>query len=70
VPLDAWLKTPLRGWVEDLLSPTALKASGVLHDSTIDQAQQMRERHMSGLEKNGFRLWPLLMFQSWVDTNL
>jgi asparagine synthase (glutamine-hydrolysing) len=65
VPIDRWLRGPLRDWAESLLDPSRLRREGF-----FDQAQ-VRHRwneYLSGRRKWHNRLWALLMFQSWLDT--
>jgi asparagine synthase (glutamine-hydrolysing) len=62
VPIDTWLRGPLREWVEDLLEPSSLRKQGYL-DS--DAVQSVWRAHMNGAS-NGPRLWSVLMFQSWL----
>jgi asparagine synthase (glutamine-hydrolysing) len=62
VPIDAWLRGPLREWAEDLLSTESLRSSGLLHPEPIRHAWQ---RHRSEVANMQYPLWNILMFQSW-----
>ena len=62
VPLDSWLRGPLRGWAEDLLAPQGLRSDGLLDSPLIQKAWA---RHQHGQEDLQFVLWPVLMFQAW-----
>ena len=62
VPLDAWLRGPLRGWAEDLLDPTRMRADGLLEPTLIREAWS---RHLYGQEDLQYVLWPVLMLQAW-----
>lgn len=64
VPLHAWLRGPLRSWVEDLLSEERLKREGFLDSGLIRKAWK---EHLSGARNWQSRLWTVLMFQSWLD---
>jgi Asparagine synthase (glutamine-hydrolyzing) len=60
VPIGAWLRGPLRGWAEELLTP-----------ATLDWADAARiraywQRHVSGIEDNATGLWNVLMIQAWA----
>lgn len=63
VPIDSWLRGPLRDWAEDLLS-TAKLGSGPFDPAPIRSAWQ---EHLSGRVNNQYLLWNVLMFQSWQD---
>ncbi|HET9366273.1 MAG TPA: asparagine synthase (glutamine-hydrolyzing) [Candidatus Angelobacter sp.] len=57
IPLDEWLRGPLREWASDLLAKP-------LFISPYAVQQKWRE-HLSG-ENWGNLLWSVLMFQSWL----
>lgn len=61
VPIEHWLRGPLRDWVEDLLSPQALAADGLLDMRSI---RSMWMKHLSGRNLQ-YALWPVLMYQAW-----
>lgn len=62
VPLDAWLRGPLREWAEDLLSERRIRREGFLHPGPIRQKWQ---EHLSGRRSWQYWLWNVLMFQAW-----
>ena len=64
VPIDSWIRGPLRDWAENLLSPSALAASGLLQPAPILQAWQI---HLSGAANMQYQLWNILMFQAWYQ---
>lgn len=64
VPVDEWLRGPLCGWADDLLSPAALGMQGYLDPVGV---ADLWTRHREGRENLIFQLWPLLMFQAWLD---
>jgi asparagine synthase (glutamine-hydrolysing) len=63
VPVDSWLRGPLREWAEDMLSETRLCQEGYLHAKPI-RAKWME--HLSGRRQWQHHLWGVLMFQAWV----
>jgi asparagine synthase (glutamine-hydrolysing) len=66
VPLDAWLRGPLRDWAETLLGETRLRQEGFLNPIPIRKAWQ---KHLRREASYGYRLWSVLMFQSWLEEN-
>lgn len=62
VPIDSWLRGPLRDWAEALLSVPALDASGLLETSVI---RAVWRRHLAGQRDAQQTLWNVLMFQAW-----
>ncbi len=64
VPIDSWLRGPLRDWAEDLLDEGRLRAEGFLRPEPIRQAW---ETHQKGAANLQHPLWGVLMFQAWLD---
>lgn len=64
IPLDAWLRGPLREWAETLLSEDRLRREGFFHPAPIRDAWQ---KHLRGEALCGSRLWSVLMFQAWLQ---
>jgi asparagine synthase (glutamine-hydrolysing) len=62
VPIDAWLRGPLRDWAEALLAPKQLAAAGLLRPEPILRAWQ---EHLEGARNWQYPLWTTLMFQAW-----
>ena len=63
VPLDIWLRGPLREWANDFLSEEALNAHGLFYSEPIRLAWK---EHLSGARNWQYPLWNILMFQSWI----
>ena len=64
VPIDAWLRGPLRGWGEALLEPSRLRREGFLD---VGQVRRCWDAHQAGVARNGHYLWDVLMFQAWLE---
>jgi asparagine synthase (glutamine-hydrolysing) len=64
VPLERWLRGPLREWAEDLLSPARLAREGYLHAEPVRAAW---DEHLSGRRNRHHQLWNVLMFQAWLQ---
>lgn len=64
IPIDAWLRGPLREWAGDLLSKQRLAREGFFDPAPVRSA--LRE-HLQGSRNRQHELWTVLMFQSWLD---
>jgi len=62
VPIDRWLRGPLRAWATDLLSPEALRRSGLFAPAEIERGWRDLQ---SGRRSAGAPLWAVIMFQAW-----
>jgi asparagine synthase (glutamine-hydrolysing) len=62
VPIEAWLKGPLRPWAEDLLARDRLDREGFFNGAMI---QKRWQDHQAGRRDATHSLWPILMFQAW-----
>ncbi|MCW5979148.1 MAG: asparagine synthase (glutamine-hydrolyzing) [Bryobacteraceae bacterium] len=64
VPLGDWLRGPLRGWAERLIAPERLRSEGILNPEPL---RPFWTQHINGVYDWGRRLWPVLMFQAWLE---
>lgn len=66
VPIDHWLRGPLRDWASSLLDPKRIDKEGFLKSAPITQKW---EDHLSGKRNFQHQLWDVLMFQAWLESN-
>jgi Asparagine synthase (glutamine-hydrolyzing) len=62
IPLDAWLRGPLRDWAEELLSPTSLKELPMLDASAV---RRFWQAHLKGQGHYAQQLWAVLQLLAW-----
>ena len=64
VPVQQWLRGPLRDWADDLLAPAALRRGGVFDvDAVVSGWSAVR----AGRSRAGMALWSVLVFQAWQE---
>jgi asparagine synthase (glutamine-hydrolysing) len=66
VPIDAWLRGPLREWAEELLSERALGEQGLLDAQPV---RQKWHEHLSGTRNWQYLLWDVLVLQQWLQSS-
>jgi asparagine synthase (glutamine-hydrolysing) len=64
VPIDQWLRGPLRDWAEQLLDSRTMQQQGWLDAKAV---QRMWRAHKEGLADWQYQLWTVLMFQAWLE---
>lgn len=64
VPIDAWLRGPLRAWAEALLDERMLREEGYFDPAVV---LKKWEEHLTGARNWQNQLWSVLMFQAWLQ---
>lgn len=67
IPINSWLKGPLREWAESLLSPTRIQREGIFRPAALEK---LWRGYLSGQENSQYRIWNVLMFQAWQESRL
>ncbi|MCM8537450.1 MAG: asparagine synthase (glutamine-hydrolyzing) [Lentisphaeraceae bacterium] len=66
VPVNHWLRGPLKEWASDLISPDRLNKQDMFESQSI---QKVWSEHQSGRKNHQEILWGFLMMQDWLDKN-
>jgi asparagine synthase (glutamine-hydrolysing) len=64
VPIDAWLRGPLREWAESLLTPARLAGYGFVR---VEPVRRAWREHLEGSRNWQYPLWTVLMLQAWRE---
>jgi asparagine synthase (glutamine-hydrolysing) len=65
IPIGQWLRGPLRDWAESLLDSNRMAQQGYLRPALVQTTWQ---EHLSGRHDHTPKLWAVLMFQSWLES--
>jgi asparagine synthase (glutamine-hydrolysing) len=63
VPLDAWFRSELGGYLRDTLLVPSARMTAYVSQSYVSK---LFEDHVAGRANNGHRLWTLLTFERWL----
>jgi asparagine synthase (glutamine-hydrolysing) len=64
MPLETWLRGPLRDWAESLLDESTLRAQGLLDPKPV---REKWDEHLRGRGDWKYHLWAVLMLQAWLQ---
>ena len=64
VPIDSWLRGPLKALLLDYLSAERLKKEGLFNETILNQ--KIHE-HLRGQCNHHYRLWAVLMWEMWRE---
>jgi asparagine synthase (glutamine-hydrolysing) len=63
IPLSRWLRTDLRGTMEDLLSSERIRARGLFVPTCVER---LKGEHLAATRNHGDRLWTLMVAELWM----
>lgn len=64
IPVGDWLRGPLQDWAEALLDERRLRSEGWFDPAPV---RARWERSLKGSPDGSSGLWPILMFQAWLE---
>jgi len=67
VPIDAWLRGPLRPVFEEAVLAPGGRAAELLNQ---DEARRLHQAHLRGVGRHGAVLWSLLVLARWAERHL
>lgn len=62
IPLDAWIRGPLRSFILDTLSPQRIREAGYFNPTYLSR---ILDEHMRGQGNHRQLLWPLVVLEFW-----
>jgi asparagine synthase (glutamine-hydrolysing) len=65
VPLDRWLRGPLRSWAGDLLSPDRVRRDGLIDARLVTETWK---QFLGGAAHLAPAVWTVAMYEAWRET--
>ena len=65
LPVNQWLRGPLREWAESLLNRSSIQSSGYLNEKLVEEVWRS---HLTQERDNTALLWRILMLQAWLKS--
>ncbi len=62
LPVNEWLRGPLKDWAINLFDKKFLPSDGIING---DLARKTLDEHLKNIRNWDYRLWPILMWQQW-----
>jgi len=66
IPIASWLTSALKNWANDILDPVQIKKDGVFNEVEV---RKLWADHQSKRCNNAKKLWTIIVFQHWLNTN-
>lgn len=63
IPIEIWLRGPLKSWAKSLIDERKLASEGYLRPAMV---QKMWTEHQSGRRNWSAQLWSILVFEGWL----
>jgi asparagine synthase (glutamine-hydrolysing) len=64
IPIEIWLRGPLKSWAKSLIDERKLASEGYLRPAMV---QKMWLEHQSGQRNWSAQLWSILVFEGWHE---
>ena len=67
LPVDRWLRGPLKNWAEDLLSEDRLVRQNIFES---DRVRNIWHSYLAGRIRSPHLLWSILMLSAWSESDM
>mgnify|MGYP001187022888 CR=1 FL=1 len=66
IPVSKWMRSELKPWVNDMLSPEVLKKHNLFNEKVVND---LKNSHFNGSVNNEHKMWSLIQFNQWYLDN-